>query len=92
MFRSVDRHGNVGAALIGVDVARIAKRSAEAVEHDPALFVVHSLRAGLAATAAKAGKAAHTSMKQTGHKSVNMVNRYVRDAELFSDNAAAGLL
>lgn len=92
VFRSVNRHGGIGAALSGIDVARIVKRSAEAVGLDPKLFAGHSLRAGLATTAAKAGKQAHAIMKQTGHKSVAMVNRYIRDAELFSDNAAAGLL
>jgi integrase len=92
VFRSVDRHGNVGGALSGIDVARIVKRTAEAVDLDPKAFAGHSLRAGLATTAAKAGKAAHAIMKQTGHRSVAMVNRYIRDAELFSDNAAAGLL
>ena len=31
-------------------------------------------------------------MKQTGHRSVAMVRRSIREAELFQDNAAAGLL
>jgi hypothetical protein len=31
-------------------------------------------------------------MAQTGHRSVTMVRRHIRDANLFSDNAAAGLL
>jgi hypothetical protein len=31
-------------------------------------------------------------MKQTGgHRSVSVVRRYIRDAELFDDNAAAGI-
>ena len=30
-------------------------------------------------------------LAQTGHRSVTMVRRYIRDANLFSDNAAAGL-
>jgi hypothetical protein len=33
-----------------------------------------------------------TIMKQTGHGSIAMVMRYVRAADLFTDNAAAGLL
>ena len=55
-------------------------------------FAGHSLRAGLATTAAKAGKSERAIMRQTGHRSVAMVSRYIRDADLFSDNAAAGLL
>jgi integrase len=92
LFRSVDRHGNIGGALPARDVARVVKRSARAVGLEPAKLAGHSLRAGLATSAAKAGKAAHAIMKQTGHRSVAMVQRYIRDAELFSDNAAAGLL
>jgi hypothetical protein len=30
-------------------------------------------------------------MRQTGHRSANMVARYVREASLFEDNAAAGI-
>ena len=30
-------------------------------------------------------------MKQTGHKSAAMVRRYIRDGELFLDNAAGRL-
>lgn len=30
-------------------------------------------------------------MKQTGHRLVTVVRRYIRDAELFDDNAAAGI-
>lgn len=92
LFRAVDRHGNVGGALGGRDVARVVKRSAKAAGLDAASFAGHSLRAGLATSAAKAGKSVHSIMKATGHKSAAMVQRYVRDAELFNDNAAAGLL
>jgi integrase len=92
VFRSVDRHGNLGGVLGGRDVARIVKRTAVAAGFDAADLAGHSLRAGLATSAAKAGKAAHAIMKTTGHRSIAMVQRYIRDAELFTDNAAAGLL
>lgn len=55
-------------------------------------FAGHSLRAGLATAAAKAGKSERSITRQTGHRSERMVRRYIRDASLFSDNAAAGLL
>lgn len=48
-------------------------------------------RAGLATAAAKAGKSERWIMKQTGHRSLTVVRRYIRDAELFDDNAAAGI-
>ena len=55
-------------------------------------FGGHSLRAGLATAAATAGKSEHAIMKQTGHRSLTMVRRYIRAASVFTDNAAAGLL
>jgi integrase len=49
----------------------------------------HSLRAGLATSAAIAGASERAIMNQTGHKSAAMVRRYIRDGSLFRDNAAA---
>jgi integrase len=49
----------------------------------------HSLRAGLATTAAIGEASERAIMAQTGHKSVNMVRRYIRDGSLFRENAAA---
>lgn len=92
LFRSVDRHGNLGSALSGRDVARIVKRAAASAGLDPRELAGHSLRAGLVTSAAQAGKSSHAIMKTTGHRSLSMVQRYVRDAELFRDNAASDLL
>jgi virulence-associated protein VagC len=38
---------------------------------------------GLATAAAKAGKSERSIMKQTGHRSVTVVRRYIRDAEFW---------
>jgi integrase len=73
-------------------VARLVKRAAMSIGLDPAVVSGHSLRAGLATSAARAGKSERAIAKQTGHRSMVMLRRYIRDAELFSDNAAAGLL
>jgi integrase len=92
VFREVTRHGRMkAAALAGRSVARVVKRSAKAAGLDAAKYSGHSLRAGLATAAAKAGKRTETIMRQTGHKSADMVARYVREASLFTDNAAAGI-
>ena len=48
----------------------------------------HSLRAGLATSAAITGASERSIMAQTGHKSAAMVRRYIRDA-MFRENAAA---
>ena len=77
---------------LAADVARVVKAAALVVGLEPSRLGGHSLRAGLATSAAKAGKSERAIMGQTGHRSVVMVRRYIRDAELFTDNAAAGLL
>jgi site-specific recombinase XerD len=92
VFRGVLRGAAGDRRASDKAVARAVKRAARRAGLDPSSFAGHSLRAGLATTAAKAGKSERAIMKQTGHRSVAMVRRYIRDAELFSDNAAAGLL
>ncbi len=51
----------------------------------------HSLRAGFPTSAAAASKSERAIMKQTGHKSLPMVRRYIREGSLFRDNATDGL-
>jgi len=56
LFRAVDRHGNLaGARLSDKAVALIVKRAAGAVGLDPAKVAGHSLRSGMATSAARAG-------------------------------------
>jgi hypothetical protein len=45
----------------------------------------------MATQAAKNGASERSIMRQTGHRSVVMVRQYIREAELFCDNAAARL-
>ena len=47
----------------------------------------HSLRSGFATSAAEAGVEERTIMAMTGHKSTEMVRRYIKDANLFKNNA-----
>jgi integrase len=54
-------------------------------------YAGHSLRAGLATSAAAAGVSERAIMNQTGHRSVTMVSKYIREGSLFRDNAAAGV-
>jgi integrase len=65
------------------------KRYAEAAGLDSSLFSGHSLRAGLATSAAIAGANERRIQDQTRHKSVAMVRRYIRDGSLFRDNVTA---
>ena len=64
------------------------KRAAGTLGLNAEAFGGHSLRAGLATSAAAAGASERSIMDQTGHRSVQMVRRYIRDGSLFRDNAA----
>ena len=59
---------------------------------DPAGYSGHSLRAGFATSATRAGVSIIKIRQQTGHASDAMLSRYVRDGELFLGNAAGVLL
>ena len=47
----------------------------------------HSLRSGFATSAAESGAEERNIMVMTGHKSTEMVRRYIKDANLFKNNA-----
>ena len=47
----------------------------------------HSLRSGFATSAAEAGAEERSIMAMTGHKSAEMVRRYIKEANLFNNNA-----
>jgi len=51
----------------------------------------HSMRAGFATSAAAAGTSERAIMKQTGHKSLPTVRRYIREGSLYWDDATDGL-
>jgi integrase len=69
-------------------VALVVKRYAAAAGLDQTKYAGHSLRAGLATSAGIADVPERAIMNQTGHRSVMMVRRYIRDANLFRNNAA----
>ena len=50
-------------------------------------FAGHSLRSGFATVAAESGADERSIMAMTGHKSTQMVRRYIKEANLFKNNA-----
>lgn len=93
LFRAVDGAGRVSAtALTDRSVAILIKGACRGAGLEPAPYSGHSLRSGFVTSAAQAGQSERAIMLQTGHQSVTMLRRYIRDANLFSDNAGAGLL
>ena len=47
----------------------------------------HSLRSGFATSAAEFGAEERSIMAMTGHKTTQMVRRYIQEANLFKNNA-----
>ena len=93
VFRRVDRHGRVSVERLSPEaVCRIVRERVAAAGYDPSGFSGHSLRAGLATSAVQAGVSTLKIRGQTGHASDAMLARYIRDGELFVDNAAGALL
>jgi integrase len=90
VFRALDRFQRVQPGrLSDKAVARIVKRRAAAVGLDPDRYAGHSLRAGLATSAAAGGASERVIMAQTGHRSADMVRRYIREGNLWRENAAS---
>ena len=93
IFRPVDRHGHIHPErLSGEVVSLVIRERINAAGMDPIGFSGHSLRAGFATSAARAGVSTIKIRAQTGHASDAMLARYIRDGELFVGNAAGSLL
>jgi integrase len=92
LFTSIDRHGHIRSGLNAASIGWILLRRMRAAGLDTAGFSAHSLRAGLVTSAAKAGVPTWAIQQQTGHRSEEMVKRYIRDLDAFACNATAGLL
>jgi integrase len=92
VFRRVTRHGRIGEkSLIPLAINQIVKRYCERAGLDPRRFGAHSLRSGMCTQAARNGASERSIMRQPGHRSVGMLRYYIREAELFCDNAADSL-
>lgn len=87
LFRGVDRYGNMTErGLSPQSVALIVKQCAGAIGLDAQHFSGHSLRAGFVTSAAKSGASTWKICQQTGHQSEAVMQRYIRDGHLFTDN------
>ncbi len=92
VFRGVNRHGRLSRRGLHKDcVGWIVKRAASRASLKPEPLGGHSLRAGCVTQAAMNGVSERDIMRQTGHKSTEMLARYIRIGEIFTCNAAAGL-
>ena len=92
VFRSVGRYGHVSRRGLHKDsIGKLLKRAARRAGLKVDELGGHSLRAGCVTQAAMNGVREFVIMKQTGHKTVATLRRYIRSSEIFRENAAAGL-
>jgi integrase len=92
IFRPVQQNGKIlNRRLTDASVALIVKRHVGHAGFAADAFSGHSLRAGLATSAAEAGQNEREIMNQTRHKSEKMVRRYIRKGNLFQGNVCGGL-
>ena len=68
-------------------VALLIKKYASAAGLDSEKYSGHSLRSGFATVSAEFGADERSIMTMTGHKTTQMVRRYIQEANLFKNNA-----
>ena len=68
-------------------VALLIKKYLQLAGIDSKNYSGHSLRSGFATSAAESGVEERNIMAMTGHKSTEMVRRYIKEANLFKNNA-----
>ena len=68
-------------------VALLIKKYLKLAGIDSKNYSGHSLRSGFATSAAESGAEERSIMAMTGHKSTEMVRRYIKEANLFKNNA-----
>jgi hypothetical protein len=66
----------------------VVKRHMGRLGYDSEDFAGHSLRRGMATTAAHNGAAERTIMRTTGHTATENLRSYITDAEIFTDPAS----
>ena len=87
LFCRVLKSGRITARLSDQSVALIVKRYAVSVGLPASRISGHSLRAGFVTSAARAGASLVSIQRQTGHASLDMLARYIRELNPFLGNA-----
>jgi integrase len=92
VFRAVGRYGHVSRRGLHSDsIGKLLKRAAARAGMNVEPLGGHSLRAGCVTQAAMNGVREFVIVRQTGHKTIATLRRYIRTGEIFRENAAAGL-
>lgn len=89
LFRRIDKGRKVAEdALTPQSIALVIKKYATKAGLNPDGLAGHSLRVGFVTEAALRGASERAIMNVTGHRTRSMVDRYVRRADPWTDNAA----
>lgn len=87
LFRPLNRYQQaLPKRLSAQSVAIIIKHRASQAGLDASIVSGHSLRAGFVTDAAQRGASTTRIRDQTGHQSDAMLQRYIRNSQLFQDN------
>ena len=73
--------------LTDQSVVLLIKRYLELAGIENKNYSGHSLRSGFATVSAESGADERSIMTMTGHKTTQMVRRYIKEANLFKNNA-----
>ena len=88
LFRRFNKGSNLSEnRLTDQTVALLIKEYLKLVGIDSKNYSGHSLRSGFATSAAESGAEERNIMAMTGHKSTEMVRRYIKEANIFKNNA-----
>jgi site-specific recombinase XerD len=74
---------DISDKMVGI----LIKKYLSAAGFDPKKYSGHSLRSGFATVAADSGADEKSIMTMTGHKTTQMVRRYIKESNLFKNNA-----
>ncbi len=92
LFRPVAKGGCIGGQRLSDHaISDLVKFYARKIGLNAEEFSGHSIRAGLVSSCAQAGIASWIIKRTTGHRSEEMLQRYIRPVEAFSYNAAGML-
>ena len=88
LFRKISKGSRLlENRLTDQTVALIIKKYLNKSGIDSSNYSGHSLRSGFATSAAESGAEERSIMAMTGHKTTQMVRRYIHEANLFKNNA-----
>jgi integrase len=85
LFNEISKSGKISAGpLSGTSINKVVKKAVQSIGIDPARYGAHSTRAAYVTIAHNNGASTLEIMEQTGHSSLQMVKRYLRNEGRFT--------